>query len=257
MTLVSHDFSGIADGTTFTPGSGGNTNTPGNTPFDNVDIAAGGVAQATSVSLFDTAYSGKFATRAVGGPTAVSWQSAFGTVTVDHFGSFLFMTSAIPSTNVSIFYMLNAALGGEVGTIRLLASGALDIHNGTTAVGTSSTTLNPFQVYQIRYKVHPSTTVSYVTMRIAEFGSKGFKEEVNGGASPTTWAGPADTGYLAYGVYAGGGDPNWPTPTDFVYFGKIVAGMSDWPLPPGQFADRARLNTVYDVVPRRRRVGLT
>lgn len=230
MTLVSHSFEGGTDTVAFTAGVGGNTNVGGNSYFDNIDRAAGGAAEFSVNAAYQGSLGGRFASRGTGGVCAASWQAQFGTVTTDHFGRVFFKTGAIPVVNVNIIYMLNAALTLQVGYIRLLASGTLEIRNSADGlVATGTVVLVAGSWYRIEWKTHPSATVSYITVRLyadptASIAS--FSEELNPGGV-TTWAGQSDTGYVAVGNYDAS-DTNVPSASEYFYFDSVVAGAPDW-----------------------------
>jgi hypothetical protein len=161
---------------------------------------------------------------------AVNWQAQFGTVTVDHFGRFFFSTDVIPAVwNGPILYMYNTALNKVVGSVWLFVSGAIVLRDSVdTIIATSTLILTPGNKYRIEYKVHPSATVSYITVRLyanpaARIAS--FTEELNAGGV-TTWAGAADVGYVQHGFMDTRAD--WPSATEFIYFDSIVAGADDW-----------------------------
>lgn len=245
-TLV-HTFEGGVDGTDLTQGSGGNTNLAGSNFFDEVLKPAGGIVQFSAAAALEGSMGLRIATRATPGVCAVVWQGQHGVVTANEFGRTRFEVTDIPAVNAPIIYFLDNTLSIAIAQIRLLATGHIDLINAAGGtVATSTLALAAHTQYAIGYKIHPGVTGAYVTVRIytdPNAPAAGFAEELNAGGA-TTWAGPANTGYIARGVYSP--EANWPSATGYAYFDPLEDLAADWIDGPGSASPPS--NTLPPVV---------
>lgn len=252
MTAVSHNWLGITDGVTLTSGSGGNTNTAGNNYIDGLDRPASGVLQASKASAFDEGMGVAVAIRGTAGVCDFNWQGQLGAITNDHFNRVIFRAGALPQLNTPIIQMYNAALAVQVAQIRIdgvlsATPGAIDLEDSAgSLVTTSGFRFIAGNWYRIEWQVHPSGTVSYVTIRLYAdpFAPvDNFTEELNGGASPVTWAGAADNSYIACGIYTPT-DTNVPSATEVFSFCYPKFGWPVWVGP-------TRTKTDYSKIPKK------